>query len=84
MEDMWGYRLSTHPTEKSYRPSHRASVQGAIIHDASYFTLVELRGPEKDLVSILELCSDPQGLGPGTASCVMSNFSLRTLFLIFV
>ncbi|KAH6912558.1 ribonuclease P/MRP protein subunit [Coprinopsis sp. MPI-PUGE-AT-0042] len=66
MENMWGYRLATHPTEKSYRPSHRASVQGSIIHDASYFSLVELRGPEKDLVSLLELCCDPQAFSPGS------------------
>jgi ribonuclease P/MRP protein subunit POP1 len=62
-----------HPTEKSYRPSHRASVQGSIIHDASYFSLVELRGPEKALVALLELCCDPQTQSPGSITSVTTT-----------
>ncbi|EAU86234.2 ribonuclease P/MRP protein subunit [Coprinopsis cinerea okayama7 len=66
MEDIWGFKLATHPTEKAYRPSHRAAVQGSIIHDASYYSLVELRGPENVLVPVLELCCDPQSPSPGS------------------
>ncbi|KAF5338928.1 hypothetical protein D9611_008747 [Ephemerocybe angulata] len=65
MEDMWGYRLAVKPTEKAYRPSHRASVQGAIIHDASYYSLVELRGAPETIIGTLNLCCDPQGPSPG-------------------
>ncbi|EIW81399.1 POP1-domain-containing protein [Coniophora puteana RWD-64-598 SS2] len=61
MENMWGYRLAVHPNEKSYRSSHRASVHGSIIHDASYYNLIQLEGPETPLLSILENCCDPQG-----------------------
>ncbi|KAH7927632.1 POP1-domain-containing protein [Leucogyrophana mollusca] len=63
METMWGYRLALTPTEKSFRPSHRASVHGSIIHDASYFSLIELEGPETILQGVLEACCDPQGPG---------------------
>lgn len=58
---------ATHPTEKAYRPSHRASVYGSILHDASYESILELAGPEEKLKRILTLCCDPQGAGPGAA-----------------
>ncbi|KII86967.1 hypothetical protein PLICRDRAFT_276152 [Plicaturopsis crispa FD-325 SS-3] len=65
MENLWGYRLAITPTEKSFRPSHRASVHGSILHDASYQSLIELKGPEHILRTLLETCCDPQGQGPG-------------------
>ncbi|KAG1733032.1 ribonucleases P/MRP protein subunit POP1-domain-containing protein [Suillus paluster] len=63
MENMWGYRLAVTPTEKSFRPSHRASMHGSILHDASYSSLIELKGPEKILRNVLDLCCDPQCTG---------------------
>ncbi|KAI0050421.1 POP1-domain-containing protein [Auriscalpium vulgare] len=76
MENMWGYRLAVHPTEKSFRPSHRASVHGAILHDASYYGTVELKGLEHVLKAILGSCCDLQGQSPaakrfltGTRAC---------------
>jgi len=53
------------PTEKSFRSSHRASVHGSILHDASYYGIIQLKGPEKILKDLLEICCDPQGHGPG-------------------
>ncbi|KAK0464529.1 POP1-domain-containing protein [Desarmillaria tabescens] len=44
MENMWGI-----PTEKAFRPSHRAAVRGSILHDASYQSLIELKGPQNEL-----------------------------------
>ncbi|KAF9077548.1 POP1-domain-containing protein [Rhodocollybia butyracea] len=66
MENMWGYRLAVTPTEKAFRPSHRASIHGSILHDASYMSLIELKGPESTLKSILDICCDAQEVGPGT------------------
>ncbi|KAG6906953.1 hypothetical protein DXG01_011213 [Tephrocybe rancida] len=66
MENMWGYRLAVKPTEKSYRPSHRASVHGSIIHDASYHSLIELKGTEAVLKRILDMSCDPNGPSPGS------------------
>ena len=54
------------PTEKAYHPSHRASIQGSILHDASYYSMVEIKGLEIVLVTMLEMCCDPQGPGPGS------------------
>ena len=60
-----------HPTEKSFRPSHRASVHGSILHDASYYSLIELKGSENVLNKLLEICCDPQGQGPGAKRQVL-------------
>ncbi|KAI0688915.1 POP1-domain-containing protein [Earliella scabrosa] len=65
MDNMWGYRLALTPTEKSFRPSHRASVHGSILHDASYFATIELKGPEDLLRMILDGCCDCQGPSSG-------------------
>ena len=48
------------PTEKAFRPSHRASVHGSILHDASYYATIELKGPQPLLQATLEQCCDPQ------------------------
>ncbi|OBZ71160.1 Ribonucleases P/MRP protein subunit pop1 [Grifola frondosa] len=65
MENMWGYRLAVQPTEKSFRPSHRASIHGSILHDASYYMFIEVKGPEDILRQLLNSCCDHQGPGPG-------------------
>ncbi|KAJ6557418.1 NUC188 domain-containing protein [Mycena vulgaris] len=65
MENMWGYRLAVTPTEKAFRPSHRASMHGAILHDASYQSIIQLQGPENILRTVLDTCCDLQGPGPG-------------------
>ncbi|KAH9998011.1 ribonucleases P/MRP protein subunit POP1-domain-containing protein [Russula vinacea] len=64
MENMWGYRLAVQPTEKSFRPSHRASVHSSILHDASYYGLIELKGVQLVLCRALEVCCNPVGAGP--------------------
>ncbi|KAG8857326.1 hypothetical protein FRB96_005813 [Tulasnella sp. 330] len=60
MENLWGYRLALHPTEKSFRPSHRAAVHGSILQDVSYFGTLEMKGPITLLKKVLSLCCDPQ------------------------
>ncbi|KAF8225887.1 POP1-domain-containing protein [Tricholoma matsutake] len=78
MENMWGYRLAVHPTEKAFRPSHRASLHGSILHDASYHSLIELKGPERILRTILEACCDPQVQGPGAKRYTTGSRALET------
>ncbi|KAF8547670.1 POP1-domain-containing protein [Imleria badia] len=63
MQNMWGYRLAVTPTEKAFRPSHRASMHGSILHDASYYATIELKGPQPLLQATLEQCCDPQFSG---------------------
>ncbi|KAG8214891.1 hypothetical protein J3R82DRAFT_10062 [Butyriboletus roseoflavus] len=60
MQNIWGYRLAVTPTEKAFRPSHRASMHGSILHDASYYATIELKGPQPFLQATLERCCDPQ------------------------
>ncbi|KZS93212.1 POP1-domain-containing protein [Sistotremastrum niveocremeum HHB9708] len=64
MKNIWGYRLAESPTEKSFRPSYRAAMRDCIIHDASYFATIELKGPETLLKDLLRHCCDLQGPGP--------------------
>ncbi|KXN88226.1 Ribonucleases P/MRP protein subunit POP1 [Leucoagaricus sp. SymC.cos] len=78
MENMWGYRLVLHPTEKCFRPSHRASVQGSILHDASYFATLEMKGPQLVLVAILEFVCDVQSPSPGAIRFVLGSRVLNT------
>ncbi|CAE6477869.1 unnamed protein product [Rhizoctonia solani] len=44
MQDIWGYRLAERPTAKSYRPSHRAAVNGSTLNDVSYMATLEIAG----------------------------------------
>ncbi|KAL1748033.1 ribonucleases P/MRP protein subunit POP1-domain-containing protein [Schizophyllum fasciatum] len=68
MKTMWGYRLAVQPTEKSFRPSHRAAKHGSILHDASYEGPIELSGRLEILKVALEQCCDCQGqAGPAAA-----------------
>ena len=66
------------PTEKSFRPSHRASVHGSILHDASYLATIEIKGPEDLLCTILGSCCDCQGPSPSAKRHVVFNVSSRT------
>ncbi|KAG6891353.1 hypothetical protein C0992_008468 [Termitomyces sp. T32_za158] len=78
MDNMWGYRLAVHPTEKSYRPSHRASVHGSIIHDASYHSIIELKGTETVLKRVLDTSCDPNGPTAGSKRYSCGSRALET------
>ncbi|KAF9497689.1 POP1-domain-containing protein [Pleurotus eryngii] len=78
MEDIWGYRLAMQPTEKAFRPSHRAAQHGCIIHDASYLGLVEITGALGPLSDLLLLCCDPQGRPPGAQRYTVGSRALDT------
>jgi hypothetical protein len=58
---------SLHPTEKAFRPSHRASVNGCILHDSSYMAVMELKGELEILKQILGRICNPHGLSPAAA-----------------
>lgn len=67
-------RQAIKPTEKSFRPSHRASVHGSILHDASYYGLIELKGAQLVLCRALEACCDPVGAGPASKRCLIIKY----------
>lgn len=52
------------PTEKAYRSSYRASVNGALVHDASYLQYIELKGHEPALQALFEQNFDPNSTSP--------------------
>ncbi|KIM28940.1 hypothetical protein M408DRAFT_8384 [Serendipita vermifera MAFF 305830] len=70
MIETWGYRLALHPTEKSFRPSHRAVLHGCILHDSSYTATIELKGPLEVLKQVFGRISDPQDVNPAAARYV--------------
>ena len=53
MVDLWEYRLGLTPTLKSFRPAYRASRHKAIVHDATYFGVIELEGSRGELLGLL-------------------------------
>ncbi|KIX95082.1 uncharacterized protein Z520_09392 [Fonsecaea multimorphosa CBS 102226] len=65
-EPLWRMSIPLSPTEKSYRPSHRAAGnQGCIAWDTSYMSTVACLGTETALDSMLKALSfSPQGLSP--------------------
>ncbi|KAG6844608.1 hypothetical protein H0H87_005542 [Tephrocybe sp. NHM501043] len=66
------------PTEKSFRPSHRASIHGSIIHDASYHSILELKGIETLIKRILDMSCDPNGPGAGSKRYTAGSRALET------
>ncbi|KAF8349342.1 NUC188 domain-containing protein [Amanita rubescens] len=78
MEDMWGYRLAVHPTEKSFRSSHRASVHGSIIHDASYTAVIEVKSAQKIIENMLMMCCDPQRGHPAAKRNTVGSRTIET------
>lgn len=61
-------------------------MHGSILHDASYYSLIEIKGAEKVLKLLLENCCDCQGPGPGAKRYVCEAaagiFDLRLLTLL--
>ncbi|KDE07210.1 hypothetical protein MVLG_02433 [Microbotryum lychnidis-dioicae p1A1 Lamole] len=66
MTTRWGHRLAIRPTEKAFRPSYRASVHGALVHDASYLQYIELTGPQDQLEHLVRLLCPLTPAGPAS------------------
>ena len=50
----WRFSLPMTPTEKSYRPTHRAAgARGAVVWDMSYISTIQLEGTESSLEGVL-------------------------------
>ncbi|KAL7266969.1 Ribonucleases P/MRP protein subunit pop1 [Rhizina undulata] len=55
MVTRWRFRIAETPTEKSFRPTHRASgLRGAVAWDMSYFSTVMVKGPEDELEEVVK------------------------------
>lgn len=54
MTPLWRFAVPLSPTEKSYRPTHRARGQrGAVAWDMSYVSTVQIEGSERGLENVL-------------------------------
>ena len=52
---LWRFAIPLTPTQKSYRPTHRASHErGAVAWDVSYMATIGLEGEERSLVGVLK------------------------------
>ncbi|KAL4904704.1 hypothetical protein BDW74DRAFT_27979 [Aspergillus multicolor] len=53
-DPLWRFAVPLSPTEKSYRPTHRASgARGAVAWDMSYISTIKLEGSEAALEAVL-------------------------------
>lgn len=53
-QPLWRFALPLSPTEKSYRPTHRAAgARGAIAWDKSYISTIQLEGSQPALQTVL-------------------------------
>jgi hypothetical protein len=57
-------RQAEKPTEKTFRASYRATFNGAVIHDASYFQYFEMIGGLEDMEKVLNRVIDPFAASP--------------------
>lgn len=73
------FEQALHPTEKSFRPSHRAAVHGSILQDLSYFGTLEMKGPIDLLKKVLSQCCDPQVPSGSSRHVVLTSFGPNPL-----
>lgn len=53
-DPLWRFAVPLSPTEKSYRPSHRAKgARGAVAWDMSYMSTIQLEGTEEAMEAVL-------------------------------
>lgn len=71
-------RQAEKPTEKAFRASYRASVHGALVHDASYFQYLELKGVEGDLKLLFNELCDPTAVSPASKRYFLFRFFFRS------
>ena len=66
IESRYGFSLPITPTEKSFRPTYRASHQsGFIAFDTSYFSTLFLHGSEDALCRLLDMIIGPDSAASG-------------------
>ncbi|OLL26690.1 Ribonucleases P/MRP protein subunit pop1 [Neolecta irregularis DAH-3] len=78
MKVKWGFSIPETPTDKSYRPSHRAFwKKGCIAWDTSYFGCIIMSGEVQLLSGLLEKFCEP-GCGVGAPRYIGGKRCLET------
>ncbi|RKP14030.1 ribonucleases P/MRP protein subunit POP1-domain-containing protein [Piptocephalis cylindrospora] len=67
MENLWGCRVATSKTEKALRSTYRVGRKKALIHDASYQSIIQLTGDGDSIGRVLDLMVDPNLTRPSAA-----------------
>ncbi|CAH1773994.1 unnamed protein product [Owenia fusiformis] len=60
MTEKWGYKIPLRPTDKGTRAAYRASVKHAMVQDLSYYTCIEVKGKEEDILAGVQQLSSPE------------------------
>ncbi|KAJ9596564.1 hypothetical protein L9F63_012397 [Diploptera punctata] len=54
MIEKWGYKIADVPNDKCFRACYRATANHCLLQDISYYSCIELSGPEHHLLENLE------------------------------
>ncbi|CAK9816947.1 Ribonucleases P/MRP protein subunit POP1 [Anthophora plagiata] len=59
MIEKWGYRIASYANDKCFRANYRAVAKHCLMQDISYYTCVEINGPEEILKETLKRHCNP-------------------------
>ncbi|XP_078038487.1 POP1 ribonuclease P/MRP subunit isoform X1 [Augochlora pura] len=59
MVEKWGYRLASHANDRCFKANYRAVAKHCLMQDISYYTCVEMHGPEENLKETLKSHCNP-------------------------
>lgn len=59
MIDKWGYRIASYANDKCFKANYRAVAKHCLMQDISYYTCVEINGPEEILKESLKNHCNP-------------------------
>lgn len=59
MTEKWGYRIASYANDKCFKANYRAVARHCLMQDISYYTCVEINGPEQILKETLKSHCNP-------------------------
>lgn len=62
MTEKWGYRIASHANDKCFKANYRAVAKHCLMQDISYYTCIEINGPEEILKDTLRSHCNPYKL----------------------
>ncbi|KAJ1946003.1 Ribonucleases P/MRP protein subunit pop1, partial [Linderina pennispora] len=69
MEERWGTMVARTPNERSHRAAYRAAKEKAFVEDVSYFAMLQVVGPQEQIVKALETM-----MAKGVVTVAMERF----------
>ncbi|XP_034190104.2 POP1 ribonuclease P/MRP subunit [Osmia lignaria lignaria] len=62
MTEKWGYRIASYANDKCFKANYRAVAKHCLMQDISYYTCIEINGPEEMLKDTLRSHCNPYEL----------------------